>query len=198
MSREVSPSTIPRKISGSVSFSVDEDVQRGVVVPVLLFLARTAALWLARVAVRTALARFSGNGLALSTLARTLATGAVFGGSKPPVLSALLSKCWGATEESNTAGGDGEGAVSSAMSGVGMAAGGQLPSASFLLSSRRLFLLACSLLLLPVFWVEAPPPSAGIFCRNQRQISSVSPSVSSTSLAGIPFLLQVTHAKYCV
>ena len=40
---------------------------------------------------------------------------------------------------------------------------------------------------------EVPPLAVG---RNQRHTSSVTPSVSNTSLAGIPSLLQLTHAIY--
>ena len=175
-----------RRISGAASSSLPSslggEVERQVVVH--LFLANTAALWLERAAVRAALARFIGRGLGLRTRA-PLARGVGVAG---------------AMVESDSAEGDGVGgiSVSVAMPEVGMAEGVRPPSASFLLSSRRLLLLARSRLLLPVCLATsssaALPPLADR--RNQRHISSVSPSVSRTNLAGIPSLLQRTHAIY--
>jgi len=97
--------------------------------------------------------------------------------------------------------GEGASAVFAASPVVGVAGGRHLSLAS-LLSSHRLALLARSLLLLPEWraWalvsVETglPPPTAD--GRNQSVTSSVHPSVSNTSLAGIPALLQRTHARY--
>ena len=88
------------------------------------------------------------------------------------------------------------GAPSVATPAVGVSVGGQFSLAPPLLSSRRLLLLARSLLLFPdvgmlVAWVVSLLKAR----RNQRHTSSVSPSVSSTSLAGTPFLLQLTHAR---
>jgi hypothetical protein len=174
---------------GSLSFSGDDSsdaVRRFAAVPLLL--ARTAARWLARVAVIAALALFRACGRALYAWAR-----AVDGGGAGSVGCGI-------------SGGGGEGivAVVAAMPDVGVAGGGRLPAAS-LLSSLRLALLARSRLLLPEMWVwaltwaavsaaEESPPAAPE--QNHRVTSSVHPSVFNTSFAGIPPLLQRTHAMY--
>jgi len=96
--------------------------------------------------------------------------------------------------EGSSSGGGGKGTVAmvAAMPVVGIAGG-----TSLLLSSLRLALLARSRLLLPEWcawaWVVASPAAV---VRNQRETSSVLPSVSKTSLAGKPPLLQCTHAMY--
>jgi len=152
----------------------------------------TAALWLARVAVIAAFTRFIGRGLALSVRARSRA--GTF--EAVPVMGAA-------------SGGEGDGAVAIAVIAatpfVCVAGGKQLSPASLLLSSLRLALLARSRLLLPEWcaWeaavadasavAESPHVAVG---RNQRVTSSLFPSVSNTSLAGIPPLLQRTHAMY--
>jgi len=112
-----SPSS--RSLSG-VESSVEADLR---VAATPLFFARTAALWLERDAMSTALALFKASGRALWTLARAanVADGGGGGG-----------------------GGEGEIAVVSATPVVGVAGG-----ASLLLSSLRLALLARSRLLLP-------------------------------------------------
>ena len=172
---------------GSLSFSgvvSSEVVRRFAAVPLLL--ARTAARWLARVAVIAAFALFRACGRALYAWART-----VDGGGAGSVGCGVSG-----------GGGEGNVAAVAAMPGVGVAGGGRLPAAS-LLSSLRLALLARSRLLLPETWAlawaavsaaEESPPAA--VERNQRVTSSEHPSVSSTSFAGIPPLLQRTHAIY--
>jgi len=98
-------------------------------------------------------------------------------------------------------GGEGEGGEGEVGEGEGCEGeGGEgegLSSASPLLSSLRLALLARSRLLLPEWcawaWVAASPAAVG---RNQRETSSVLPSVSNTNLAGNPSLLQRIHAMY--
>ena len=109
----------------------------------------TAALLLARVAVRAALTRFIGRGRALSVRAPG---GGVVGGSESPMISGLASTCRFPMEEGSTVGGEDVEtvAVFSARSEVVVAAGEQLPSASLILSSCRRFLLARSLRFLPV------------------------------------------------
>lgn len=156
------------------------------------FLARTAALWLAREAVSIALARLVGRVLALvdlSTLARAAAvlTTAAGGADSPvPGVAAAVST----TGSRGVVGGDAAGAVA--------VAEGNWPSPASLLSSRLLRLLSLSLLLLPVcselaasLVVETSPFPAGL---NQKQTSSDTPSVSNTSLAGTPILLHRNHA----
>jgi len=68
---------------------------------------------------------------------------------------------------------------------------------SLLLSSLRLILLARSRLLLLEWcawaWVAASPAAVKL---NQRETSSVLPSVSRTNLAATPSRLQHAHAKY--
>ena len=110
-----SPSS--RSLSG-VDSSVEADLR---VAATPLFFARTAALWLERDAMSTALALFKASGRALWTLARAANVADGGGG-----------------------GGEGEIAVVSATPVVGVAGG-----ASLLLSSLRLALLARSRLLLP-------------------------------------------------
>jgi len=98
------------------------------------------------------------------------------------------------TDGGGGGGGGGEGivAVVPAKPVVGIAGG-----TSLLLSSLRLALLARSRLLLPEWcawaWVVASPAAVEL---NQRDTSSVLPSVSSTNLAGTPSRLQHAHAKY--
>jgi hypothetical protein len=168
--------------SSLVSLGDDVDLQT-FVVPLLL--ARTAALLVAREAMRAAFACLVGRVLGLSTWART-------GG-------VCLFPGKGISVEGGSSGGGDESAaaVIPATPDDGIAGGRHLSSASFLLSSRRLTLLARSLLLLPDWctWAaaELPPFALG---RNQKETSSVAPSVSSTNLAGMPSLLQRTHAKY--
>ena len=148
----------------------------------------TAARWLVRVAAIAALNRFNGCGLALSVRSRV--TG---------VLDLLVSIGGGSS------GGVGKDTVAdiAATPVVGVAGGGHIFSASLLLSSLRLALLARSRLLLPEWctwaWVAASAaaglPPADVE-RNQRLTSSDVPSVSNTSLAGNPSSLQRTHAIY--
>jgi len=161
------------------------------VVPLLF--ARTAALLLAREAISTALAFFVGRGLVLSTC--------ICG---PGVVDDNCVSSTGAPEESEASGGGDEGAVAviMAMPVDGVSEIGRFPSASLFLSSRRLLFLACSRLLLPeccawarTFAAESQPVAVAVD-RNQRHTSSISPSVSNTSLAGMPSLLQRTHAMY--
>ena len=158
----------------------------------------TVALWLARVAVMAALTLFIGRGLALSVRARV--AGVLVS------LKALIGD-GGSIAGGGRAGGEGTVAVVTATPDVGVAGCARFSSASLLLSSLRLALLARSRLLLPEWctWVwalalvavsaaaESPP---GAVERNQKVMSSVFPSVSSTSLAGIPLLLQHNHAMY--
>ena len=114
---------------------------------VLLLFARTAAFLLAREAVRAALARLVGSGLALSTWARANAYPACVGVHNDSVLSGR-----GDPVEGDASGGKGEDlvAVPGASPIVGVAGDRRPPSASLLLSSRLLLLLARSLLLLPL------------------------------------------------
>jgi hypothetical protein len=130
------------------SLSADGEVDRcGEVVAAPLLLARTEALWLARKAVRAALARFNGGGLVLRMRAG-VAT------HVPGDDDAFFSEV-GRVGGGDAAGG-GEAVVAiatlSAKPGVGMADGGRLFSASILLSSRLLLLLARSRLCLPVWF----------------------------------------------
>ena len=139
-----------------------------------------------------AFTRFIDNGLALSVHARSPG-GAGSGGE---------------VDGGEVDGGEGDGgevdgtvAVIAATPDVGVAGGGHLSAASLLLSSLRLALLARSRLLLPEWcaWAWAAASDEWLQAavgRNQRVISSVFPSVSNTSLAGILSLLQLTHAKY--
>jgi len=117
----------PRSVSG-------EAERCAIVVACPLFLAMTAALWLARVAVRAAFTRFIGRGLALSICPWP-----------------FLEKGKGVSVGGSASGVENEGtvAVIAATPGVGSAGGGPLSSFSLLLSSRRLALLALSRLLLP-------------------------------------------------
>jgi len=90
-------------------------------------------------------------------------------------------------------GGEGEGGEGDGCEGEG-GEGEGLSSASLLLFSLRLALLARSRLLLPEWckWAWAAVE------QNQKVTSSVHPSVSSTSFAGNPPppILQRTHARY--
>ena len=92
----------------------------------------------------------------------------------------------GVLVEGGTSGGEDEGSVAlvAATPGVGMAGGGHLSSS----------------LLLPVCCVwataSAVEPQPFALGQNQKETSSVAPSVSKTYLAGITSLLQHTHAKY--
>jgi len=98
----VTPSS-SRRISGAASSSLTfsgEGVERLAVEP--LFLARTAALLLARDAVRTALARLVGRGLGLSTLGRTAG---VVGGHAVAVFTRRVA---GFPVEGSTSGDGGE------------------------------------------------------------------------------------------
>jgi len=185
MFKENSPSPSRRASGGSLSLasvSLGEETDWR---EVPLLLARRDARWLARVAVRAALERFVGRGLALNTRAQRLGiSGRMRAGS------------------SGRAGGDGVGAVAIVdPTPIVGGAGGELLSPASLLSSLRLALLARSRLLLPEWcawaWAAASDESLqAAVGRNQRVISSVFPSVSNTSLAGILSLLQLTHAKY--
>jgi len=127
------PPSLSRRFSGASSSllgSSGGEVERQIIAP--LFLARTAALWLAR----AAFACLVGRGLGLSTRApRTFDVGVA-----------------GATLDCDKAGGDAEDSVPVlvVMLCVGVAVGLGPSSASFLLSSCRLLLLARSRLLLPV------------------------------------------------
>jgi len=173
--------------AAALSSSLGDEVDRQLdVVP--RFLARTAALLLTRDAVRTAFARLVGRALALKTWARVGGV-CMFSGN-------------GVSVEGGASKGEGKGSVAvvAAKPNVGSAGGGHLPAASLLLSSCRLTLPARSLLLFPdgFLWAaalvaETPPFALGL---NQKETSSIAPSVSKTNLAGIPSLLQHTHAMY--
>jgi hypothetical protein len=213
MFRMFGPSA-PRSFSG-VSSSLGGEVDwRAVAAAFHLLLAMTAALWLARVEVTAAFMRFIGIGLALSLRARSRGGGSSGGEvngtvavvtATPDVSVAGVEG--GEDEGDEGEGGEGEGGEGKGGEGEGgEGKGGEgegLSSASLLLSSLRLALLACSRLLLPEWcmwaWVavsaaaESPPAADA---RNQKVTSSVHPSVSSTSFAGIPPLLQRTHAMY--
>jgi len=91
-------------------------------------------------------------------------------------------------------GGGGRGGVRGG--GTGGGTGDEAAVAVSLLSTRRLALLALSRLLLPVLACMAVAVVAAVL-RNHRETSSPLPSVFSTSLAGIPSSLQLTHALYC-
>ena len=193
MLRELEPSVHRRDSGASSSSGGVVDLRAAADCPRLL--AKTDALWLARVAVMAAFTRFRGRGLALSVRARSRAVEA------PCRMGSRMAVLGGG----GASGGDGAGAVTviAATPVVGVAGGEQLSPASLLLSSLCLALLARSRLLLPewfawvsVAWVlvaTLPPAAVG---RNQRVISSVFPSISNTNLAGIPPLLQRTHAMY--
>jgi len=103
----------------------------------------------------------------------------------------------GEGEGGEVEGGEGEGEGGEGEDGEGEGGEGEgLSSASLLLSSLRLALLARSRLLFPEVgtWVGTSVLlTVGL---NQRHTSSVTPSVSSTNLAGTPSRLQHSHAKY--
>ena len=127
-------------------------------------MARMAARWLARAAVRTALARLTGSGLALSK--QVLRAAGTSGRSG----SGTVSVGGGAS------GGERVGAAAIVTATPDVAGGAGPSSAPLLPSSCRLFLLARSHLRLPesqaracVAWSESPPVAVG---RNQRHISS--------------------------
>ena len=117
----------PRSFSGvESSFEADCCVSA-----VPLFLERTAALLLARDAANTAFALFIASGLALYTWTRADGVaddGCIFSG------------------EGDAAGGEVDSIISAAVAtpGVGVSEGERFSSASLLLSSRRLLLLAFS------------------------------------------------------
>ncbi len=156
-------------------------------------MARMAALLLARDMISCAFAFLVGNSLALRL--RALVTRVADDND-------CTSLARWVPEGGDESGGVDEGGVATTVATplAGVSEGRQKSSASLLLSSRRLVLLARSRLLLPECCVrevtlaaEAPPLAVG---RNQRNTSSVTPSVSNTSLAGMPSLLQLTHAIY--
>ena len=180
MFKEDSPSPSRRASGGSLSLVVGDADADWRKVPLLF--ARRDARWLARAAVRAALARFVGRGLALSMRVRHA----------------------GVSGRSGTGSGGGTGdevagavAIIAAAPVVGGARGEHLSPFSLLLSSLRLTLLARSRLLLPEWCVWARAAVSPAAVRNQRHTSSVVPSVSNTNLAGIPSSLQRTHALYC-
>jgi len=196
MFKEDSPSPSRKASGGSLSLIVGDADWRDVP---LLF-ARRDARWLTRAAVRAALPRFVGRGLALSTRARgagASGTGTGTGSSGGGV------SCGGG----GGAGDEVDGAVvvaTIAATPVVGVAGGEHPSPASLLSSLRLALLARSRLLLPegyawarAAWARAAWAVSPAAVRNQRHTSSVVPSVSNTNLAGILSSLHRTHALYC-
>ena len=212
MFKEDSPSPSRKASGGSLSLIVGDADWRDVP---LLF-ARRDARWLTRAAVRAALPRFVGRGLALSTRARgagASGTGTGTGSSGGGV------SCGGGG--GGGAGDEVDGAVvvaTIAATPVVGVAGGEHPSPASLLSSLRLALLARSRLLLPegyawarAAWARAAWARAAWACaawaraawavspaavRNQRHTSSVFPSISNTNLAGILSSLHRTHALY--
>ena len=137
-----SSSPTPRSFSGVVSSSTSPGGDVNWRDVVLLLLARMDARWLARAAVRTALARFVGRGLALSMRVLRVRAADVSGG---------LGSGSGVSDGGGPSRGESEGAVAvvAAAPDVGMAGGEYLSSTSLLLSSRLLILLARSRLLLP-------------------------------------------------
>ena len=197
MFKEDSPSPSRKASGGSLSLIVGDADWRDVP---LLF-ARRDARWLTRAAVRAALPRFVGRGLALSTRARgagASGTGTGTGSSGGGV------SCGGGG--GGGAGDEVDGAVVvatiAATPVVGVAGGEHLSPAS-ILSTLRLALLARSRLLLPegyawarAAWARAAWDVSLAAVLNQSQTSSLVPSVSSTSLAGTPSSLQRTHALY--
>jgi len=101
--------------------------------------------------------------------------------------------------EGDASGGEAGGFVAAAVPtpAVGVLSGGRLSSTSLFLSSRRLLLLARSRRRFPEGGALVATPPFGLTAGlNQRETSSVAPSVTKTNLAGTPSLLHATHAKY--
>ena len=200
MFKEDSPSPSRKASGGSLSLIVGDADWRDVP---LLF-ARRDARWLTRAAVRAALPRFVGRGLALSTRARGAGASGTGTGSSGGGVSCGGGGGGGAGDEV-----DGAVVVATiAATPVVGVAGGEHPSPASLLSSLRLALLARSRLLLPegyawaraawarAAWARAAWAVSPAAVRNQRHTSSVFPSVSNTNLAGILSSLHRTHALY--
>jgi hypothetical protein len=179
-------SPAPRSFSGVDSLEAD---CREAAAPLLL--ASVAALWLAREAASAAFSFYTTSGRALWQRARTI--------EEAEAGTRVDSEGEG---EDSLGGAGGVHAAPVPTPAFGVPGGGKFPSASLLLSSRRLLLLARSRRLFPeATWVGAtwvatlvgPPTFAPDL--NQNETSSVAPSVSNTSLAGIPLLLQHSQAK---
>jgi hypothetical protein len=189
MLKEDPPSPSRKASGGSSPRSLLVGDWLGVLVPLLL--ARRVARLLARVAVRAALARFVGRGLALSTRAKRVVVSGTGGGG---------GDGGGGTGSGGGTGDEAASAVATiAATPVAGVAWGEHLSPASILSTLRLALLARSRLLLPELARAAVATSApATAVRNQRETSSPPlPSVFSTSFAGTLSSLHRTHALYC-